>query len=344
MQVCYWTYHLNFRHPFTISKGTKTCQPTFIVELKLGNWVGYGEAPSISYYPDSSLETMTGVLETNKHLIEKFAFTDPARFWHYLHHLLPGHHFLIAALDIAGWDLYGKMKNKSLSAIWQYPNDKGPVTDFTIGIDSPERMIQKLNERPWPLYKIKVGTREDLAVLSLLRAKTTAPFHVDANAGWTLDEALQLIPFLHQLGVELIEQPLAKDNWEGMAILKEQSIIPLFADESCVTEGDVVKCANYFHGINIKLTKCGGITPARRMITSARQLGLNIMLGSMNESSIGSAALAHLRSQVDALDMDGPLLLAQDLATGVDYKNGHVMVTDRPGLGIVFRGVIPSEH
>lgn len=344
MQVRFWTHQLNFRHPFTISKGTKTFQPTLVVELTLGKWVGYGEAPSISYYPKSSLELMVAVLEKNKTLIEKFAFTDPERFWHYLHHLLPGQHFIIAALDIAGWDLYGKMKNKSLSAIWQLPLHDGPITDFTIGIDTPEKMIEKLNERQWPVYKIKVGGPDDLHILSLLRTKTNAPFRVDANAGWSLEEALHLLPLLEKLGVELIEQPLAKENWEGMSTLKAVSKIPLYADESCVAENDVAKCANYFHGINIKLTKCGGITPARRMIKEARQVGLKIMLGSMNESTIGSAALAHLRSLVDVLDIDGPLLLSQDLATGMSYENGFLKLSDGAGLGIDFKGVIPSEH
>ena len=153
-----------------------------------------------------------------------------------------------------------------------------------------------------------------------------------------------MIPKLKELGVELIEQPLAKDNWEGMRILKELNLIPLFADESCVTEKDVAKCAHYFNGINIKLTKCGGITPAKRMISEARILGLQVMLGSMNESTIGSAALAQLHPLADALDMDGPLLLEQDVATGLQFDNGRVMLSNQAGLGIHFTGVIKSEH
>jgi L-alanine-DL-glutamate epimerase-like enolase superfamily enzyme len=129
-----------------------------------------------------------------------------------------------------------------------------------------------------------------------------------------------------------------------MRILKEMNLIPLFADESCVTEKDVAKCALYFNGINIKLTKCGGITPARRMITEARSLGLQVMLGSMNESSVGSAALGQLHPLVDALDMDGPLLLEQDVATGLQYDNGLVIVSNQPGLGIHYTGIIKSEH
>jgi L-alanine-DL-glutamate epimerase-like enolase superfamily enzyme len=157
---------------------------------------------------------------------------------------------------------------------------------------------------------------------------------VDANAGWSLDTALQVLPALQQLGVEMVEQPLAKDDWEGMEMLYRQSPLPLFADESCVSEHDVEKCASFFHGINIKLTKCSGLTPARRMIANARRLNLQVMLGSMNESSVGTAALAHLLPFADMADLDGPLLLEEDLATGLRYEQGQVILADRPGLGV----------
>jgi len=136
------------------------------------------------------------------------------------------------------------------------------------------------------------------------------------------------------LGVELIEQPLAKDAWSDMEILRSASSIPLYADESCVFESDVEKCAPFFHGINIKLTKCSGITPARRMIRQARSLGLKVMVGSMNESTIGSAAIAHLLPFIDEVDMDGPLLLAEDIANGLNYELRRVSIPVAPGLGI----------
>ena len=175
--------------------------------------------------------------------------------------------------------------------------------------------------------------------MKALRNETNAIIRVDANAGWTTEEALELIPLLKSLQVELIEQPLAKDNWEGMKILFETSPIPLIADESCVVESDVQKCHMHFHGINIKLTKCSGITPARRMIKKGKELGLKIMIGSMNESTIGSAAIAHLAPMADYLDMDGPLLLTEDLATGFSFDKGRVIYPDQPGLGIAFKGL-----
>jgi L-alanine-DL-glutamate epimerase-like enolase superfamily enzyme len=195
-------------------------------------------------------------------------------------------------------------------------------------------LAAKLRANPWPIYKIKLGGPEDIALVRALRAVTSAPFRVDANAAWTTEDALEKIPLLHALGVELVEQPLAKDNWEGMKRLYETSPIPLIADESCVSEHDVEKCAGYFHGINIKLTKCSGITPARRMIEKARSLGLRVMGGSMNESSVGTAALAHLGPLMDYADFDGPLLLDGDSATGLGFMEGRVVPSGEPGLGV----------
>jgi L-alanine-DL-glutamate epimerase-like enolase superfamily enzyme len=196
-------------------------------------------------------------------------------------------------------------------------------------------MVEKMQEKPWPIYKIKLGTPDDIAIVEALRKHTNAVLRVDANAGWTTEEALEKIPVLAGLGVEMIEQPLVKANWEGMKELFAKSTLPLFADESCAFEQDVQKCYEYFHGINIKLTKCSGITPARRMIAKARELGMQVMMGSMNESSIGSAAVVQFLPQLDFVDVDGPLLLDQDIATGLQYNiNGQVKVSNEPGLGI----------
>ncbi len=338
MKVKYWSFNLKFRHPFTISKGTKTHQPTLVVELEHFGIKGYGEAPAIAYY-NIPVEKMIADLEAKKTFIEKFAFTDPDRYWHYLHHLLPQNPFLVCALDIAAWDIYGKLKKKPLYELWGGTTSNNPVCDYTIGIDSIDKMVAKMKELPWPIYKIKVGTADDIAIVKALREHTSATLRVDANAAWDVQTALQLIPQLAALGVELVEQPLAKDDWDGMKILYKESTLPLYADESCVAESDVEKCAAHFHGINIKLTKCSGITPARRMITKAKELGLKVMIGCMNESTIGSAAIAHLLPFIDHVDMDGPLLLEEDLATGIRYDFGTIHYSGRPGLGIDYTGL-----
>jgi L-alanine-DL-glutamate epimerase-like enolase superfamily enzyme len=308
-----------------------------IVELEHFGLKGFGEAPAIKYY-DITVEQMIAELESKKVFAEKFAFTEPERYWHYLHHLFPKNPFLVCALDMAAWDLYGKMKRKPLYQLWNLDISKNPVTDYTIGIDTVEKMVAKMKEKPWPVYKVKVGTENDLELVKALRQNTGAVLRVDANAGWTLEEAMIKIPLLKELGVELVEQPLAKDDWEGMKILYAASSLPLFADESCVAEEDVEKCKDHFHGINIKLTKCSGITPAKRMIKKARELNLEVMIGCMNETTIGTAAIAHLLPLLDHVDMDGPLLLAEDVATGIGYDHGKIIYSDQPGLGINFTG------
>jgi L-Ala-D/L-Glu epimerase len=338
MRCSYWSYNLRFRYPFTISRGTKTHQPTLVVELEQFGLKGYGEAPAIAYY-NIPVEKMIEDLERKKIFIEKFSFTEPERYWHYLHHLLPQNSFLVCALDIAALDLYGKLKKKKLSDLWNGDQSKSPLTDYTIGIDTEEKMIAKLREKPWPVYKIKVGTENDISNVKALRKNTDAILRVDANAAWNLETALKIIPQLRDLGVELVEQPLAKDDWEGMKQLYNHSSLPLFADESCVSEQDVAKCKDHFHGINIKLTKCSGLTPALRMIQMARKLDLKVMVGCMNESTIGSAAIAHLLPLIDYADMDGPLLLAEDVATGLKYDNGKIYCSDDPGLGITYTGL-----
>lgn len=333
MKVSYHRFDLAFVYPFTISRGTKTHQPTLVVALDHFGVRGYGEAPAISYY-NIPVEKMIEDLERKRTFLEKFSFTEPERYWHYVHHLFPGNSFLVCALDMAGWDLYGKLKGKPLYELWGLNPRNIPMTDYTIGIDTIDKMVQKVKEKPWPIYKIKLGTPEDIEIVEALRGHTDAVLRVDANAGWTLDEALAKIPRLKELGVEFVEQPLAKDDWEGMKVLYERSELPLYADESCVAETDVDKCQHYFHGINIKLTKCGGLTPARRMITRARQLGMQVMIGSMNESSIGTAAIAHLLPMVDHVDMDGPLLLAEDVAIGLRFENARVVYSGKAGLGV----------
>jgi L-alanine-DL-glutamate epimerase-like enolase superfamily enzyme len=338
MKIQHIPYNLRFKYPFTISKGTKTHQPTLVVSIEQFGQIGYGEAPAISYY-GITVEKMIADLELKKPLIEKFAFTEPGRFWHFLHHLIPDNPFLVCALDIAAWDLFGKLQKKPLYSCWKLTINEGPLTDYTIGIDSVEKMLAKMREKPWPIYKIKLGTPEDISIIRVLRKNTEAILRVDANAGWSLQEALDLIPALYECGVEFIEQPLAKDNLEGMAVLFKKSPIPLIADESCVFENDVELCHGFFHGINIKLTKCSGITPALRMIETARKLGMKVMAGSMNESTIGSAAVGHLLPLLDYVDMDGILLLDEDIASGIKIEDGKVALSGKPGLGIEYTGL-----
>lgn len=332
-EIRYVKKELPFEYPFTISKGSKTHQPTLIVELRWRGIAGYGEAPAISYY-DITVEKMIADLESKKKFVEHFSFTEPKRFWHFLHHLFPNNPFLVCALDMAGWDLYGKIRNKPLYDIWGFDISGAPKTDYTIGIDSIENMLTKVKDHPAPIYKIKVGTDNDLINLQQIRDHTDSLIRIDANAGWTFDQAMMYLPELERLKIECIEQPFPKDEFGLTKSFREKTIIPVIADESCTVEKDIVACSDSFSGINIKLTKCSGITPALDMIKSARKTNLKIMLGCMNETTIGTAAIVHMSPQADYLDADGPLLLREDIAIGLTYNNYTVTPSPKPGLGI----------
>jgi L-alanine-DL-glutamate epimerase-like enolase superfamily enzyme len=333
LQLRAYPASLPVEYPFTIAKGTKTEQPALLVSLGFGKLTGWGEATAISYY-DVTVEGMMAALERARPVIERYSLTDPQRFWHFLHHLLPGENFLIAALDIAGWDLFAQLRRVPVYAALGLQNPGTMTTDYTIGIDTVETMIAKLKAHPAEVYKVKLARPDDIDLLRALRPATKAPFRIDVNEGWSYDETRRLLPELESLGVVLLEQPLPKAAWEEMQALKTQSRIPLFADESCVGEDDIRQCATTFHGVNIKLAKCGGITPAQRMIREARTLGLQVMLGSMNESSIGTSAAVHLGGAADLLDADGPLLLAEDHASGLLYDNGRISIGEGTGLCI----------
>jgi L-alanine-DL-glutamate epimerase-like enolase superfamily enzyme len=334
LQLSAYAGSLPFEYPFTIAKGTKIAQPALLVSLGFGRLRGWGEAPAITYY-NVTVEGMMEALERVRPVIERYSLIDPQRFWHFLHHLLPGQNFLIAALDIAGWDLFAQLRRHPVYAALGLKDPGTRLSDYTIGLDTPETMLAKMAAHPAGVYKVKLAQPGDIDLLRTLRAATAAPFRVDVNEGWSYDETLRLLPELKALGVTLLEQPLPKAAWEEMAALKAQSPIPLFADESCVVEADVDKCAGSFHGINIKLTKCGGITPALRMLRKAGELGLQTMLGSMNESTIGTSAMVHLSPAADFLDADGPRLLAEDHATGLIYDElGQVTLSSGTGLCI----------
>lgn len=195
-------------------------------------------------------------------------------------------------------------------------------------------MVSKMKELPWPIYKIKLGTKEDIAIIKELRKHTDAIFRVDANCGWGVEETINNAVELKKLGVEFIEQPMKSDNWEAHAEVFKHSVLPIIADESCIIEEDVAKCHNHFHGVNVKLVKCGGLTPGKRMIQEAKQLGLKTMVGCMTESTVGISAIAHLLPLLDYVDMDGALLLAEDIATGIKINYGKVSYSELNGTGV----------
>lgn len=333
MQIAIKKYTLQLAHTFTISRESHDTQDTMIVALSHKGQTGYGEATSNPYYK-ITVESMTAEIEAVRQAIEGYDFDDPENFYRHLESLNL-EKFTLCALDLAANDLYGKLLGKPLYEIWGTDNSHYPTTNYTIGIDTVEKMVEKLKEKPWPVYKIKLGTQDDVAIVRELRKHTDSIFRIDANCAWTAEETIQNAPLLKDLGVEFLEQPLKADDWEGMAKVRAHSALPVIADESCIVESDVEKCGPYFHGINIKLTKCGGLTPARRMIKKGKELGLKIMVGCMTESTVGISAIAQLTPQLDYVDMDGSLLLKHDIARGVQIlDDGKVIFPKLPGSGI----------
>lgn len=334
MKLILRTYNLKLKHTFRISRKSIDFQPSVIVELQDGGLSGYGEATSNPYY-NIGIENIQNDIEQIRTLIETTSDETPEEFWNKISSFLVHNPFALCALDNAYNDLYARKKDKKLYELWNYDISHNPLTNYTIGIDSIENMIAKMKGFPWPIYKIKLGTSEDMAIVTELRKHSDAVFRVDANCAWTVEETLSNAIVLKNLGVEFIEQPLKADNWEGQREVFENSVLPIMADESCITEGDIAKCDNHFHGVNIKLMKCGGITPGRRMIAEAKKLGLKTMVGCMTESTVGISAIAHLLAELDYVDMDGALLLAEDIASGVTIKNGKTYYPDRTGTGVI---------
>ncbi len=346
MKLTLHKFQLPTRHPFRISRGTTTVQSTMIVELSQDGISGYGEAPECSYY-GANIERIERMLEGARGVIEAAVLDDPIDFWTAMEPILRGDEaaglptpatFPLSALDAAAHDLWGKRQGAPVWKLWGENLDRLPPSDYTIGIDSIEVMVEKLNEfAGFPVYKIKLGTDDDVAIIRRLREQTDATFRVDANCAWDVEQTIENAAALKDLGVEFIEQPLPPDRWDDMRRLFRESVLPIVADESCQVEADVQRCANHFHGINIKLPKCGGLTPGRRMIARARQLGLTVMVGCFTETSVGISTIAQLLPQLDYVDMDGALLLARDVASGVTIDRGRVIYPNENGCGVTLR-------
>ncbi|MEY3053260.1 MAG: hypothetical protein RLY31_3045 [Bacteroidota bacterium] len=338
MKITLHPITLVLREPFIISRSTYHDRKALVVELSAAGKSGFGEASEHAYYRVDRDELQRQA-EALRPVIEDYAFDNPANFWSHLQPHLRKSPFLQSALDNAAHDLYGKLSRQPSHRIWHPNGNPGPLpaTSFTLGMDDLDRLVEKVRTLRFRTFKIKLGGPDDLLVVETLRRHTDAVFTVDANCAWTAEETLRKAVELKKLGVAFIEQPLPAHEWNWMRELYSQSPLPLVADEACRTEEDVEKCVGCFHGINIKLMKCGGLTPALRMIRHARELDLKVMAGCMIESSVGIAAVAQLLSQLDFIDMDSPLLLKDDPASGPTIDpDGTVQLPAGHGLGIVF--------
>jgi L-alanine-DL-glutamate epimerase-like enolase superfamily enzyme len=332
MKIFFYKTNLEFEYPFTISKGTKTHQPALIICVEHNGIKGYGEAPSIKYY-NISVEQMISDLRLAiaDFSIEKYSNAEDC--WTFFNAKILNNNFALCAIDMALHDWFAKLNGKKLFEALNTDWQNIPTTDYTLGFDTIDVLEQKIKAHPMPIYKIKMGLGNEESVLHRMAEITNSKIRIDFNEGITANRFMELYPLFEKYNIELLEQPLSKADEIGMDAIFKQSKIDLFADEYCVMENDVEKCVEKFHGINIKLTKCGGITPAIRMIKKAKSLGLKIMMGSMNESSIGTAAVAHLLPQLDKVDMDGILLLKETFASGILFNKNAVCLEPK-GLGL----------
>lgn len=329
---------LHLRHPFHIARArsnSDTDKQVLLLRIDHEGHVGWGEAAPIRYYN----QTQDSNEKVFQYMADKMG-QDPFaldvildRAWS----RFPQESAAIAAIDGALHDLCGKILGIPVWKWFGLDPARSPLTSFSIGIDEPEIMAQKLREaEAFPILKIKVGTDNDDEILEIVRhAAPRKIIRVDANCGWKSKNVLDRCKQLAKYGVELIEQPTSPGDHAGLPAVRSQKIGPIIADESCTGVKDVLPCAGVFDGINIKLSKCGGIRRAVEMIHIARAAGLKVMLGCMVETSVGIAAAAQLAPLVDYVDLDGHLLLADDPFHGIGGEEGRLTLSDRPGLGII---------
>ncbi len=325
---------LKTRHPFVIARGGASDYRVVWVRLIDRDGVeGWGEADPSAYYGETADTVLAALGKLEPHLpADPFNLEQAeARFAQ----VAPNSAAARSALSAALHDLVGKRLGQPLWRLWGLDPARAPRSSFTIGLDTPERMRQKVAEAAaYPILKIKLGTERDEEILRTIRDATDKPIRVDANAGWTRERALAMLPRLREFGVEFLEQPLAPDDLEGMTTLRRQGVLPVVVDESCIVASDVPRVAAAADGINIKLAKCGSLREALRMIAVARAHGMLVMAGCMIESSLGITAAAHFTPLLDAADLDGAALTANDPFVGATIEGGQIALPTAPGLGV----------
>ena len=336
MKLRFYPYELQLQHTFTVSSYSRNTTPGVQVEIDYQGFTGYGEA-SMPPYLGQSVESVTAFLQQ----VDLEQFADPfclEDILEYVDSLSPGDTAAKAAVDIALHDLVGKMLGAPWYRIWGYDAAKAPSTTFTIGIDTPEVMKEKTLECAgrFNILKVKLGTDRDKEIVETIRSVTDLPLAVDVNQGWgERFQALDMIYWLKEHGVVMVEQPLAIGRYDDQAWLNERSPLPIFADESVQRLSDVPRMHGLFSGINIKLMKCTGLREAHRMVELARALGMKVMLGCMTETSCAVSAAAQLSPAVDFADLDGNLLISNDLFSGVTVVDGKLTLPSAPGIGVV---------
>ena len=334
MTLRFSPYELELKHVFTIATSSRKSTPVTLTEIEYDGITGYGEASMPPYLGESH-----ATVNTFLKLVDLSKFSSPfliEEILDYVELLAPGNYAAKASVDIALHDLVGKLMNQPWYRIWGLNPGKTPFTSFTIGIDTPDVVIKKVEEAsPYRILKVKLGQDNDKEMIETIRSVTDKPICVDVNQGWKDRKmALEMIFWLKEKGVVFVEQPMPKALVEDLAWLTQNSPLPVIADESVQTIMDVKKADGVYSGINIKLMKCGGMRSAFKMINTARALNMKVMIGCMTETSCAISAAAQLSPMVDWADLDGNLLIKNDIFEGVKIAEGKIILPDDPGIGV----------
>jgi len=334
MKLRYRPYDLQLKHVFTIANNSRTTTPVMLTEIEYDGIIGYGEASMPPYLGESHV-TANEFLSK----VDLSQFNDPFNLediTQYIDSLAIGNYAAKASVDIALHDLVGKIVKQPWHKLWGLNATKTPNTSFTIGIDTPEVIKEKVHEAEvYKILKVKLGRDNDKEMIRTIRSVTNKPICVDVNQGWKDKQmALEMIQWLATQGVVFVEQPMSKLAVDDMAWLTKNSPLPIIADEAVQTVNDVAGLKDVYSGINIKLMKCGGMRNAWKMATIAKALGMKVMIGCMTETSCAISAAAQLSPLADWADLDGNLLISNDLYVGTRIIDGKVTLSDLPGIGI----------
>ncbi len=327
--------NLPLKHAFTISRESISTQSSMIVALEHDGICGYGEVTENSFYGHTYESMTASLMRLRLSSIDRYLVESPLDLWSKMHAEVAGDMFALSALDMAAHDQRGKRLGIPTWQDWGLDWNDVPDSSFTIGIDTIEKMVAKLQEESgWSTYKIKLGTKRDIEIVTELRRHTDAVLRVDANCGWTADQTIANSGKLADLAVEFIEQPLPIEaSREDKLRVFRESALPVIADEDCQVITDIEKCCGLYHGVNVKLCKCGGLSPALEMLVNAKKLGLKAMVGCMVESSVGISGAAQLLPLLDYADLDGAVLLRDEPCSGVSVSKGNVLLSQLSGCG-----------
>ncbi len=335
LKLRYQPYELHLKHVFTLASGSRSTTPVMLTELEYENVVGYGEASMPPYLGESHLSVNNFLKKVDLSQFDNpFLIEDILA---YVEQLAPGNYAAKASVDIALHDLVGKLMNQPWYRIWGLNPEHTPDTSFTIGIDKSEIVKEKVREAsPYNILKVKLGQGNDKEMIDAVRSETDKPLCVDVNQGWTdRNMALEMTHWLKEQGVVFVEQPMPKTDIDSIAWLTQNSPLPVIADEAIQTISDFTSVQGAYSGINIKLMKCGGMHAAYTLIKMARAVNMKVMIGCMTETSCAVTAAAQLSPLVDWADLDGNLLIDNDIFEGLLVKNGKIVLPERPGIGII---------